>query len=73
MKNKENKTAISIISPKMFYSNKNEKTKLNWFCYELSMAIYNKIKKKLGEKLIKYSVDDQSLATFSVHLSKEAK
>ena len=73
MENRKDKSMFSIISPEMFCSTESEKTKLNWFCYELSMAIYDKIKEMLGKEMIEYGIDDEAIAEFSVYLSKEAK
>lgn len=39
------------IKPTSFYSNEQEKTKLNWFCYELALSFDLAIGSKLGKKL----------------------
>jgi hypothetical protein len=73
MEIEEGKSGISMIKPTSFYSSENEKIKLNWFCYELSMGIYDEIKESLGEQLKKYKIDDESLAEFSIYISKKMK
>jgi hypothetical protein len=40
----EERSGISIIEPTSFYSSESEKTKLNWFRYELSVGIYDNMK-----------------------------
>ncbi|MFH1126702.1 MAG: hypothetical protein ABIG84_06285 [archaeon] len=65
--------AIGIIKPESFYANESEKTKLNWFCYELSMVIYGTMKQDLGSQLKKHRIDDRTFADFSVHLSRKMK
>ncbi|GFP19940.1 hypothetical protein HKBW3S03_01444, partial [Candidatus Hakubella thermalkaliphila] len=56
MKTREGKSGISMIKPTSFYSTEFEKTKLNWFCYELSMGIYDEIRENLGKQLKKYKI-----------------
>ena len=50
MKTKECKSGISMIKPTSFYSSESEKTKLNWFCYELSMSIYDDMREDIGKQ-----------------------
>lgn len=64
----EEKCGISIIKPKSFYSCESEKTKLNWFCYELSMGMYDSMKDNIGKQLKKYKISDEVLAEFSIKL-----
>ncbi len=64
---------MSMIQPKSFYSGESEKTKLNWFCYELSMAIYDDMQEDLGRQLKKYKISDVDLAGFSIYASKTMK
>jgi hypothetical protein len=52
------------IKPTSFYSNKDEKTKLNWFCYELAIGIYNELTKNFKEELKKYKIDDKEIMEF---------
>jgi uncharacterized Fe-S radical SAM superfamily protein PflX len=73
MKTREGKSGISMIKPTSFYSAEFEKTKLNWFCYELSMGIYDEIMKNLGKRLKKYKIDEKALAEFSIYTSKKMK
>ena len=64
---------ISIIKPTSFYSREHEKTKLNWFCYEISIGFLDEFKKNLGKKFKKNKIDDDALAKFSIYLAKEMK
>ncbi len=73
MKIKSGESGIEMIKPTLFYSSVSEKTKLNWFCYEISMGFYDKIKEKLGKKLTKNKIDEEALAEFSIYLSKKMK
>ncbi|MDI6886402.1 MAG: hypothetical protein QMD22_08705 [archaeon] len=73
METEESRYGISMIKPISFYSSESEKIKLNWFCYELSMAIYDEIKENLGKRLKKYKIDDEPLAEFSIYISKKMK
>ncbi|MDD1750163.1 MAG: hypothetical protein LUO89_09850 [Methanothrix sp.] len=71
-KTKENwKTGLDMIKPTSFYSNQSEKTKLNWFCYELSMTIYDDMKKHMGYRLKRHKISDKVLADFSICTSKK--
>ena len=65
MKTKECKSGISMIKPTSFYSRESEKTKLNWFCYELSMSIYDDMRVDIGKQLKKHKISDEALAEFS--------
>ena len=62
-----------MIKPTSFYSCEVEKTKLNWFCYELSMGIYDKMKGNIGKRLKKHKISDEALAGFSIYISKKMK
>lgn len=73
MKTKGGKSGISMIKPTSFYSNDLEKTKLNWFCYELSMGIYDEIRDFRGKQLKKHKIDEIALAEFSIYISKIMK
>jgi len=73
MKTEEGKTGISMIKPTAFYFSESEKTKLNWFCYELSMGIYDEIRENLGNQLKKYKIDEKAIAGFSIYISKKMK
>ena len=70
---KKKKTGLDMVRPTLFYSNESEKIKLNWFCYELSMCIYDNMKKEIGSRLEKQKISDKALAEFSVYYSKEMK
>ena len=73
MKIGEDKFRTDQIKPTAFYSSEDEKIKLNWFCYELSMGIYNELKEHLEKRLKKYKIDDKSIAGFSIYISKTIK
>jgi hypothetical protein len=69
----ENKSGINMIKPISFYSCETEKKKLNWFCYELSMGIYDGIRENHAKQLKQQKIDDKSLAEFSIYISKKMK
>jgi len=69
----EEKYGISMIKPTLFYSCESEKTKLNWFCYELSMGMYDNMKDDIGKELKKYKISDEVLAEFSIYMSKKIR
>ena len=73
MKRREGKSGLRMIKPTSFYSCEHEKTKLNWFCYELSMNIYDKINEKLGNQRKKHIISDEALAQVSIKISKKMK
>ena len=60
-----------MIKPTSFYSTEREKTKLNWFCYELSLGIYDDLKDNIGKQQKKHKISDESLAEFSIYISKK--
>ncbi len=62
-----------IIKQTSFYSRESEKTKLNWFCYEIALSIELDIKRNLGKELMKYKIDDKAIAEFSIYYSKAMK
>lgn len=70
---KEYKSAMSMVKPSAFVRREGEKTKINWFCYEISMAFYDEINKNLGKVLKKYRISDKDIANFSIYLSKRMK
>ena len=70
---KKKTSGLDMVRPTSFYSNESEKIKLNWFCYELSMGIYDNIKKEIGFRLEKQKISDKALAEFSVYYSKHMK
>jgi hypothetical protein len=65
--------ALDMIKPTSFYSNDGEKIKLNWFCYEFSMAIYDNMIKDIGSRLKRQTIRDEALAEFSIYYSKGMK
>ena len=46
--------ATDIIQPTSFYTVEAEKVKLNWFCYELALSVFDQIIRDLGKKLKKH-------------------
>jgi len=70
---KEYKSALSMIKPIAFVRLESEKTKLNWFCYEMSMAFYEEMNERLGKILKKYRISDKDIADFSIYISKRTK
>ena len=70
---KEEKDGLSMIKPTSFYSDESEKTKLNWFCYELSIEIYDEMKRRIGNRLRRNKISDEALAEFSINISKSMK
>jgi len=40
-----------MISPTSFYSSQDDKIKLNWFCYELALSIYDSMKDEVLRQL----------------------
>lgn len=66
-------TGLGMIKPTSFYANEDEKTKFNWFFYELSMAIYDHMKRDLGSRLKRQKIRDEALAEFSIYYSKGMK
>jgi len=69
----EGRSGISMIKPTSFYSSESEKTKLNWFCYELSVSIYDDMKEDIGKLLKKHKIRDENLVVFSIYISKKMK
>ena len=67
------RSGLDMIKSKSFYSNDSEKIKINWFCYELAIGIYDEIQKRCGRQLKKYKISDESLVGFSVYISKNIK
>jgi hypothetical protein len=70
-KKKEGSSGLSMIKPTSFYSTEREKTKLNWFCYELSLGIYDDLKDNIGKQQKKHKISDERLAEFSIYISKK--
>ena len=74
MENEEDLFGDHLIKPTSFSSGELEKTKLNWFCYELALSFDLAINSKLGEKLgKKYGIDEEEIADFSIYFAKKMK
>jgi len=65
--------AMAVIKPESFFSARNEKTKMNWFCYEIALETYKRISDRLGERLVKSGITEDALTDFSVKLAKDTK
>jgi len=61
------------IQPSSFCSTEQEKTKLNWFCYELSLNIHDRLVMDLGKRLRAKGMDDEAICRFAVSMSKRLK
>ena len=61
---------LTMISPTSFFSSEREKTKLNWFTYELAMSIYDEARRGLGKRLRREGVGGDALAEISIHAAK---
>ncbi|MDD4161829.1 MAG: hypothetical protein PHW87_05045 [Methanothrix sp.] len=70
---RKEKTGLDMIKPTSFYSSEIEKVKLNWFCYELSLSIYDSIRKKLAARLKRRKISNEALADFSIYYAKGMK
>ena len=69
----DNNMSIDPIKAKYFYENENEKTKLNWFCYEYAFVLYKNIMEaKILKKYRKKNKNEQ-IVKFCVYFSKEMK
>ncbi len=62
---------MSMIQSTSFYSREDEKTKFNWFSYELSIEVYDAIKQNVGHLLKRARISDEELAAFSIFFSKK--
>jgi len=72
-KSGKEKTGLDMIKPTSFYCSESDKVKLNWFCYELSLSIYDSIKNKIAYRLKKQKISNEDLAEFSIYYAKEMK
>ncbi len=72
-KRRSEKTSLDMISPGSFYSDQSNKVKLNWFCYELSLSIYDSMKGKIARELRRKKISDEALANFSIYYAKAMK
>jgi len=69
----EDKLGDDLIQPTSFYSAEHEKTKLNWFCYEIALSFEHTIKHKLEKRLRRRRIYDEDIAEFSIYFAKEMK
>lgn len=65
--------AVPLITPSAFYSNEEDKTKLNWFLFEYAAEFETHIKNWLRRKLRKKNVDDRKIADLCVHYALQMK
>jgi hypothetical protein len=70
---RKEKTGLDMIKPTSFYSSESEKIKLNWFCYELSLSIYDSMKNKIAFLLKRRKISNETLADFSICYAKGMK
>jgi hypothetical protein len=70
---RKEKTGLDMIKPISFYSSESEKVKLNWFCYELSLSIYDSMKNKIAFLLKRRKISNETLADFSICYAKGMK
>jgi hypothetical protein len=63
----------SIISPTHFFSRAEEKTKLNWYCFEYARGLEMLIRRdrRLCGQLRRKKVDDRAIAGFCIHYAKK--
>jgi hypothetical protein len=63
----------SIISPANFFSREEEKTKLNWYCFEYARELERSIRqdRRLCRQLHRKKVDDRAIAGFCIHYAKQ--
>jgi hypothetical protein len=69
----EDPFSISPVKPTSFYSNEREKIKLNWFCYELAIGIYDELSKNFSQRLKRYNIDEKEMVEFSIYISRTMK
>jgi hypothetical protein len=74
-KDDKDSAARGHITPDRFFSNDKEKTKLNWFLFELALEIERCIAKerRLTIDLRRKGVDDHRVRDFCVHYAKHMK
>ncbi len=58
------------IDPCRFASAEGEKTKLNWFCYELALSVHGRLVGELGERLRGRGVSDDGIAELCVGIAR---
>jgi hypothetical protein len=59
----------ALIKPESFYSSEKEKTKLNWFCYEVALSFHGALR-DLADGL---GLDGDLMANFATYLAREMK
>jgi hypothetical protein len=64
---------VDPINASYFFSNEQEKTKLNWFCYEYAYGLYSKIRESTALKKFCQQKGQKSIVAFCVHFSKAMK
>ncbi|GAB6267230.1 MAG: hypothetical protein STSR0001_26820 [Methanothrix sp.] len=72
-KEKNKKNSLDMISPTSFYSSQDDKIKLNWFCYELALSVYDSMKDELAYRLRRKKISDEVLAEFCIYYTKAMK
>jgi len=70
VKNKPKWDELSRIPVKNFYATEEDKTKENWFLYELSNTIFDEL---TYDKIVSKKYSNQKLLKLSLNLSKYAK
>jgi hypothetical protein len=65
----------SIISPAHFFSRAEEKTKLNWYCFEYARGLEMLIRRdrRLCGHLRRKKIDDRAIADFCIHYAKKMR
>lgn len=66
-----NMAAVEMINSSEFYSSDSERTKLNWFLYELAMAFYDEVEKPLIKMFKAKGIKKADIAKFSTHCALE--
>jgi len=69
----DDKFGDDLIRPTSFYSVEHEKTKLNWFCYELALNFEHTITSELEKKLRRRGIFEEHIADFSIYFAKKMK
>jgi hypothetical protein len=64
---------IDPIKVEYFCKSEEEKTKLNWFCYEYAYRLYDQIRNNFQLRKFCEQKGQRSITMFCVHFSKEMK
>lgn len=64
---------MPLITPSDFYSNEEEKIKLNWFLFEYAAEFETHIKSSLRKRLKKKKIDDRKIADLCIHYALHMK